>query len=216
MKNKISSSKILSFNKFSVLENEELTEELGEFGSSNEIKISHKAFENKKTTMKTKKTKKNKKQENNVVELANLKSSEGTYPEVIRCKKCFKSHFPSRKVCKWNLPKAEKDKKLTNKVLDRKTIQLLKNYFDYLKTEKTFVRLRGGAGSVSSHSPSPLIITRAIESARKHGINFVRQVWVTELENESSNYPTLGAGNTNKKRYLQGSNIAQIELSSQN
>ena len=196
-------------------------------------KISHKAFENKKTTMKTKKTKKNKKQENNVVELANLKSSEGTYPEVIRCKKCFKSHFPSRKVCKWNLPKAGKDKKLTNKVLDRKTIQLLKNYFDYLKTEKTFVRLRGGAGSVSSHSPSPLIITRAIESARKHGINLVpgifnaadgncafdavinninhrecyydklslsseiyRQVWVTELENQSSNYPTLGAGYT--------------------
>ena len=97
------------------------------------------------------------------------------------------------------------------------------------------VRLRGGAGN--SGSSKSTIIKRAIESARKHGINLeqgklnkadgncafdavlyninhrecfqdklqldsevYRQIWVTELESESSKYPRLGAGYSEEER----------------
>ena len=223
----------LSFNKFSILENKELPTELDDFGTSKIVKISPKAFERKK-----KKSNINKKLKRNVGSV-NINSSEGIYPEIIRCNKCFKSHFPSRKICKLNMPKVGKENKIANKALDNETIKILHNYIGYLKQkaeiENKLIRLRGGA--VSAGNIPPLIMTRAIESAKKHGINLVpgilnkadgncafdaalnninhrncfteklllssivyRQIWVTELEMESSNYPALGAGYTKEEK----------------
>ena len=225
-------SEFLSFNRYSILENEELIEELTDHGSCETIKITYKALHKKKS-------KGNRNQGKNTVGSADSNSSEGIYPEVLRCKKCFHSHFPSRKVCKLNIPKEEKVMKIAKGVLDEGTIKLLQSYIGYLEnklTDKT-LRLRGGAGNGGSQSQSPLIIARAIESAKKHGIHLVegifnaadgncafdavvnninyrecfseklsltsevyRQIWVTELENESSKYPTLGAGYTKEEK----------------
>ena len=222
----------LSYNRFSVLENEEVREELDDFGSCDKIQITSKAV-----AKKNKKYSKGNRKLEKTVESADSNSSEGIYAEVLRCRKCFQTHFPSRKICKLNMPKEEKYLKIANRVLDEENIQLLKIYINYLETHlnKKTLRLRGGAGSEGSQSP--LIITRAIESANKHGIHLVeeifnaadgncafdavinninyrecfreklslhsevyRQVWVTELENESSKYPTLGAGYTKEEK----------------
>ena len=89
-------SEFLSFNRYSILENEELIEELTDHGSCETIKITYKALHKKKS-------KGNRNQGKNTVGSADSNSSEGIYPEVLRCKKCFHSHFPSRKVCKLNM-----------------------------------------------------------------------------------------------------------------
>jgi hypothetical protein len=130
--------------------------------------------------------KQNKKRENIQNEKVTLKleSSENKYPEVLRCKSCMKSHTPFRKFCKWSmLKKAMKinndkpEKKVAE--IDEETIELLINHIIYLEkdsckyiSKKEIFRLRGGAGN--GNSASSMLVTRAIESAKKHGINMVQ------------------------------------------
>ena len=210
----------LCFNKFSVLENEELGQESIKQISSETLKIPEKVLK--------KMTKPEKSFRNYNSGSVVMASSEGKFPKVARCIKCFLTHFPSAKSCKI----------YAEKPLDDKTKILLKRYFSNLKEDisaNKIIRLRGGAGNVNDQSP--LIVQRAITSAEKHGIALVqgilnkadgncafdavlnninhrncfvnklslpstvyRQVWVTELEMESSNYPALGAGYTKEEK----------------
>ena len=79
-------------NQFSVLENEELKEELDDFGTIETIRISHKVCDKKR-----KKSKGNKSWKEKNEGLEKKESSEGIFPEILRCKNCFKCHFPSKK-----------------------------------------------------------------------------------------------------------------------
>ena len=165
------------------------------------------------------------------VEKAKLifKSSENDAPEVFRCGNCFKTHFPNRKLCKW--------------FMLRKDIQKDKN-----KSR----RLRGGTGEGTS--VISVLVSRAIESGKKHGINLVqgilnaadgncafdavinninhrkcysgklelssiiyRQIWISELEMESSRYPSLGAGYTKEEQsenwnHLKHSGVYEVDF----
>ena len=81
-------------------------------------------------------------------------------PDVLRCGGCFQTHFPNRKLCMWYLRKHDYEE-----------------YKDEIKYENKpkidisingVVRLRGGANRESSF---PVLVKRAIQSAKKHGIN---------------------------------------------
>ena len=230
-------NEIICFNTFSVLENEELNEELKSHHPCEIFKITQKELKKKK------KKKLKKVQTKSNIGSVQLESSEGKYPKYIRCIKCFKTHFPSTKACKFMLQKKDKDNELAKietdlTIIDEETTLLLKYYICYLEAkspDEEILRLRGGARNGESNSP--MLVTRAVESARKHGIDLVqgilndadgncafdavinninhrncfseklslssivyRQIWVTELEKESSKYPTLGAGYTREEK----------------
>ena len=113
-----------------MLENEELRKESINQTSSESTKIPKKALK-KKTTLK-------KCFRKSRVGSIDTESSQGKYPEVVRCIKCFKSHFPSAKACKLFT---------ATKSLDEKTKHLLTKFFNYLekdKSDKKSIRLRGG------------------------------------------------------------------------
>ena len=190
----------------------------------------------------------------------------------VRCRGCFVTHFPLHKFCnKFNLgeniqkkPKIKKDPP----VLDEETMYLLPFYISYLErrallsrctcrnreeinneeSKKETFTLCGGYGN------EPLMVRRAIASAKKHGISLevgkinaadgncsfdavlhninerscfleklplssttYRQIWVTELENQSAKYPTLGAGFTEEERQenwnlLKQSGVYEVEF----
>ena len=84
---------LLNFNIFSVLENEELRQESIDQNLSGSLKIPEKAL---KKMIEPKKI--FRKHNAGSVDMA---SSEGKYPEVARCIKCFVNHFPSTKSCKF-------------------------------------------------------------------------------------------------------------------
>ena len=161
-----------SYNRFTVLTNEDLTEDLTWNRLSSSIKVTEKSVDKKR------KARKNKNKVEIKIGSVDKVSSEGIYPEVVRCKHCFRSHFPSRKACKFNLNKEGKENKMgklakVTEILDNETMQILQNYIRYLESgspENKMIRLRGGAGN------SPLIITRAIDSAKRHGISLIQGV----------------------------------------
>ena len=230
---------LLNFNIFSVLETEEFIQESINQISSKSLNIPGKPLKKKK------KTKANKSFRKYNIGSVDMESSEGKYPEVNRCIKCFVNHFPSANSCKF----------YAKKPLSEKTKLKLNSYFSNLNIDnsaKKIIRLRGGAGN--GDNESPLLVTQAIESAKKHGINLVigvlneadgncafdavinnvnhrscfneklslssevyRQIWVTELEDESSKYPTLGAGYTKEEKeenwnHLKQSGVYEVDF----
>ena len=140
------------------------------------MEVSQKAFKNKRKTKE-----RNEKGKGKIVSV-DIKSSEGIYPQIVRCKQCFRSHFPSTRACTFYIQREKKEKNMANvfkktEILDDETINLLQNYINYLEVdlpEEKIIRLRGGAGNVGSESP--LIITRAISSAERHGITLIQGV----------------------------------------
>ena len=149
-------------------------------------------------------------------------TSEGIYPDVLRCNGCFKNHFPYRKFCKLTLSRQ-------NKLKEKKKEKFPNKNF------KKILRMRGGARTIEEVM-LPLV-AKALESARKHGIALTqgtlnaadgncsfdavinnindracfldkldlpsyvyRQVWITELEMETVNFPNLGAGYTQEEK----------------
>ena len=171
---------IYSNNKFSVLDCEDKEEK------EEDKEVSH-TKEKKKKTNKTKKRQKNIKkifQKKQVYE-----SSENNFPDVIGCNRCFISHFPNKKFCRWtigNSPRtvvisAEIDKKnkcaklsvsssldinLINHIWIR--INALSSYRKSSWLGTPLPRLRGGSNKESHEIP--LIFSQAIASAKKHGI----------------------------------------------
>ena len=155
--------------------------------------------------------------------------SQNIFPKIIRCEKCFITHFPFSKVC-------AKSRKQENKISLCKSKVLCE--FLRLKSNKVSLRafterLRGGIKRFSI----PLMIRQAIESASKHGITLVpgvrnnadgncqyesvvnninhrtcferklnqhpneyRYQWVTELENEASKDPNIAAGYSEEEK----------------
>ena len=95
-------------------------------------------------------------------------SSQYIFPNIIRCKKCFITHFPSAKIC-------SKSKTPEMKISVRK----MKFLCEFLSIKKVELkedsakgiskRVRGGV----KHGSIPLMIRQAIESANKHGIKLV-------------------------------------------
>ena len=167
-----------------------------------------------------------------------IKSSEGNYPEVLRCKKCMKTHTPFKRFCKWSTYKRGE---MTNRdpvVLNENIIQLILHHIRYLETQynsKIDTRLRGGAWNWEGTSST--LVYQAINSANKHGIKLVqgtlnsadgncafdavinninhrqcfsdkltlssriyRQIWVSDLQGESSRFPSLGAGYSKEEK----------------
>ena len=95
MKRNKESEERLSHNRFAVLENEELKEDFTRNSSSANVKVLQKSFDKKR------KTKKRKEKGKFKIRSVNIISSEGKYPTVVRCKQCFRSHFPSKTACKF-------------------------------------------------------------------------------------------------------------------
>ena len=176
---------IYSYNKFSVLYciyNEEEEDEEVSHTERIAIKVKEK---------KTKETKKSQKQIKNLFQKKQAYvSSQNNYPDVKRCRRCFISHFPNQKFCRWAIGKyqstvassAETDKEhkceeisvssswdisLINHIWIR--INALSSYRKKSRLVSHLVRLRGGSNTETSKIP--LIFSQAIESAKKHGIN---------------------------------------------
>ena len=81
-------------------------------------------------------------------------------PDVLRCDGCFQTHFPNRKLCMWYLRKHDYEEyKDEIKYENKPKIDISRN---------GVVRLRGGANRESSF---PVLVKRAIQSAKKHGIH---------------------------------------------
>ena len=186
------------YNKFSILNNEEIQEQADEEIQESEspknlhLVIRKKAKKAKKKHLKPKSVVK-------IVEkilatsdgIFNMRSSLADKPDMLRCDACFSSHFPVNRFCRQHI-----SRKLARQEIKPETkfdpfvpdIDLLHYCITFLemkyktcgcncscyeeeKTEshKESVRLRGGAG-VSGLSTSNLIAS-AVHSAKKHGIN---------------------------------------------
>ena len=91
-----------SYNIFNHLEIEETMEEESN-DTNNFAKETHCNY-NEKKKIKTIKIKRKNKEKVNMLE---KESSEDIYPEVIRCRGCMKTHFPSKKLCKFSIFKIQ-------------------------------------------------------------------------------------------------------------
>jgi hypothetical protein len=240
-KRKIAPKGFLSFNRFTILKIEEESKNSSTNDSFKNVNFNT-IETGKKKKRKHRRTNKKRRISEKRKDTERSESSESIFPQVLRCNSCMKTHFPVIRFCKWSLSKSEakigKEKKKTEPVqLDEETKYLLHNHIRYLElhASKEIPRLKGGAGN-NEGNPS-ILVTRAIESARKHEINLeqgtlndadgncafdavinnindrkcfhekltlpsnvYRQVWVTELEMESSNYATLGAGYSEEEK----------------
>ena len=91
---------------------------------------------------------------------------------VIKCDKCFVSHFPTEKFCKKTLSKKQSKARFETETFKMQT-SLLNNKSDgSVKNKSQLIdvpRLRGGLGKAS-------IIVDAIESARKHNISLCAEI----------------------------------------
>ena len=98
-------------------------------------------------------------------------SSEGIYPEIMRCKNCMKSHFPNKRFCKWS---ASRHKEELGKTLEEETKKSVKKHVEDLSKHYSKLikptRLRGGANVDGAQSS---LFVKAISNAKKHGINLV-------------------------------------------
>ena len=104
--------------------------------------------------------------------------------EVYRCQKCFYSHFPCIKFCKKH--NKLKEKKIAvdrseKKNVDDRLLKLVVEGINFLENklcneglDKNCKRLRGGANTENNDLIHSVIVTRAIQSAQKHGINLVQ------------------------------------------
>ena len=117
------SKEFLSYNRFSVLEIEEMI--VDESNDSNEtLDIDQKSFKKQsKKPQKTKKTKDlpKKREEMDLgtsikpkTEVLKLESSDKICSEFLRCKKCWETHFPYKKFCNWSISKDGEDIKNTD------------------------------------------------------------------------------------------------------
>ena len=94
-----------------------------------------------------------------------------------RCARCFISHFPHKKFCRWTTLKESR----CNKVeffFDKNIIDIICKRLDFLEKTDVYnekqeiIRLRGGA--LGEKSKQSLIVSQAVESARKHGIDIIQ------------------------------------------
>ena len=191
-----------TFNRFSVLEIKESHVEDNNPAGICEI------IQNNFKKKSKKKNKKKKKGSEEKVQLFDIKQekyelgkSEDKYP-ILRCHKCWKTHFPSRKICQRLISRefenehpVETSSKPT--VFDSKTLNILSYCIEYLElkslidikctcqkdqplepTEAQYrnerIVLQGGYGK--HPRTSSLLVVRAIESAKKHGINIVEGI----------------------------------------
>ena len=127
-----------------------------------------------------------------IKKLDNPVVSETSSPTVIRCRKCFKTHFPTAEICnKQNklLKMSQKlDKKLsqnTQVCIDEIVQKLICDKIKFLEimfrdglcvqdlycssNDFKLIRLRGGAREDSVETMT--MVEKAIENAKKHGIN---------------------------------------------
>ena len=95
-----------------------------------------------------------------------MESSHNIFPLVVRCEKCFISHFPSPRIC-------SKSKNKQSSISNAKRI-FIAEFLSQATVKRSldvsifpYKKLTGGAQSDSI----PLMIRKAIENARKHGIN---------------------------------------------
>jgi hypothetical protein len=165
-------SELFSFNKFSVLKIESIIED----SDSNDITDT---FDNpqkftlmKATGKRLQKITKTKMEEKG--SSSERLKIEATF--VSRCKGCFSSHFPYKKFCNWSkLRKGNADSWMIGS-LSKDKRQLLAKFLKKEMSEdivvKNTVRLSGGAGVGGSTSSN--LVDRAIESAKKHGINLIQ------------------------------------------
>ena len=256
-KKEIKCEELKTFNRFSVLTNEEVHVEDNNPAGFCEI-ISNKFKKDSK--IKETRNKKRSKEKEQLFDIKQKRdepeTSEDKFP-ILRCHNCWKTHFPSRKICQRlisgefeNEYPVEASSKPT--VLDSDFLNILLYCIEYLELKSLIdtkctcqknqavlpsqdnygserILLKGGYGD--NPRTSSLLVGRAIESAKKHGINIVegmlnkadgncafdavinninhrqcfleklslssltyRQIWITELESETSKYPRLGAG----------------------
>ena len=198
---------------------------------------------------------------------------------ILRCYNCKKSHFPLKKFCNWTIARELRNTMLEELrpepiLLDEETMGVIIYSIKYLEMKTAHItctstcdesvkahssedisgkiRLQGGYGDESN--TSSVLVTRAIQSGKKHGISLVegklnaadgncafdavlnninerqcfpdklllssviyRQIWVTELEMESSKYPRLGAGYSNEEReehwnHLKQSGVYEVDF----
>ena len=186
------------FNIFSVLKIEKLLDGKDDEIENDEIK--EKAFIEKEHLKKAKKSKKEKSKSKKYKyndKKERCKRSLETFSTFLRCSKCFRSHFPNQKFCRWvnsamelkkfcehvRCTKEKKNLKSENGTLDNNFIKQITNRIAILemssssdmsntKLKQKHIRLRGGfnvQGNIQS-----LMVTKALESARKHGANLIQ------------------------------------------
>ena len=236
---------ITSFNIYSLLKNEEGSEASVDCADALKVKKNIEKKKSKKFGVFKKKTKLT------YSKKVKDKTKQSTSEEnvILRCCNCSKTHFPHKKFCTWTILRKTKliyevevqEAKQIN--LDDRIKKILRNAISYLETkfeslqqssQNEHLRLQGGYGNDTACS---LLVTRAIQSAKKHGINLVegklnkadgncafdavinninyrscfkeklqlasmiyRQIWITELEDASDQYPSLGAGYSKEER----------------
>ena len=235
----------------SVLEDGEENDDDDNLEDSGTLKFKLPVFR-KKGKNKKRKNKKTQCRKNKNVSIKEEEASTNKYPIIVRCIKCHDSHFPILKICKRKQKSVrrrpsgkEKDVVGNQHPLVETTLALLSAKIKYLETrlndecpvqnyyasleDYRSIRLRGGA--IDSFVPVSEMTSKAILSAKNHGINLregpkneadgncafdsvvqninmrhcfktkipfssatARQIWITDLENVSSNFPVLTAG----------------------
>ena len=102
-------------------------------------------------------------------------------PVVRRCQSCFYSHFPNKKFCHWSMLRKDISLRIYEKEISQHKANLLRNCINQQNThgsqrilQKKSFRLRGGAEQ--ERGGASLLVDRAIESARKHGLNLVQGI----------------------------------------
>ena len=260
------SSEILSFNMFASLFTEENTEDDDCNESLDNAKTNFGQREKKK---KSKRLKHENSQKKNKLPAMDIETSNSNFDskgstETFRCHICNRSQSTLKKMNeKSNKLEAEKKIGLPNLDMLLYCIAFIENKYkmrnyssksdeEKKSCETKIIRLRGGAGN-EGNSISTLV-SRAVESAKKHGINLeqgklnkadgncafdavlyninhrecfqeklllssdvYRQIWVTELENESAKYPRLGAGYSDEEKkenwnLLKQSGVYEVEF----
>ena len=238
---------ISNFNVYSLLKNDEGLEESVDDAEALTVKKNRIKKVSKKLGVSKKKTKLTFSKKVKVKDKTKQSTSEEN--PILRCCNCSKTHFPHTKFCTWTILRKIR---LLNEVevqeakqfiLDDRVKKILLNAISYLETkfeslqkssQNEHIRLQGGYGDGTTCS---LLVTRAIQSAKKHGVNLVegklnkadgncafdvvinninyrscfkeklhlasmiyRQIWITELEDASDQYPSLGAGYSKEER----------------
>ena len=153
-------------------------------------------MENNIKTENFEKTKEKKIKESKLLEInvrkSEFVSSRGKYPQIVRCNKCFMSHFPIKKICrKLTLRKESRASKTETRkksdLFDANIVNLILGAIHKIEAScnkknpenvcKGFTHLRGGALEDDAQSILNLqeslksMIAIGIANARSHGIN---------------------------------------------